>query len=102
MDDDEYRLEEIVEITSLTEVACLRPRLHTATGSIEEVYSFINALTFAKLEAESKVAKAAVAWLLRNAELIESKLNFDELRSKFGSDAEALCVLVRELNENAP
>lgn len=102
MHDEEYTLEDIVETESLTKYICLRPLLHTATGSLEEVYSFINALTFVKHSPESIVAKAAVAWLTRHAELKESKLHFDTLRKTYGSDADALGALLRELNECVP
>ncbi len=102
MHDEEYTLEDIVETQSLTKHVCLRPQLYTATGSLEEIYGFINALTFAKHDAEAIVAKAAVAWLIRHAELKEAKLNFDTLRKTHGSDADALCVLLRELDESVP
>lgn len=102
MHDEEYTLEDILLTESLTKYICLRPQLHTATGSLEEVYSFINAMTFAKHDAETLVAKAAVAWLIRHAEFKEAKLNFDTLRKTYGSDTDALCVLLRELNENVP
>jgi hypothetical protein len=102
MHDDEYTLEDVVTIKSLTKYVCMRPQLHTPTGSIEEVYSFVNALTFNKDDAEIIVAKAAVAWLIRHAELKEAKLNFDSLRKTQGSDADALCALLRELNEKFP
>ncbi len=102
MDDEEYTLEDIAETESLTKYVCLRPQLHTATGSLEEVYSFIDALTFVKHDPETIVAKAAVAWLTRHAELKEAKLNFDTLRKTYGSDAEALRVLLQELNECVP
>ncbi|MCB0079832.1 MAG: hypothetical protein KDE47_02830 [Caldilineaceae bacterium] len=102
MDDEEYTLKHLVETESLTKYICLRPQLHTATGSLEEVYSFINALTIAQHDGEAIVAKAAVAWLIRHAEFKEAKLNFDTLRRTYGSDTDALCVLLRVLNETVP
>ncbi len=102
MPDDNYTLDDIVKVESLTKYVCFRPRLLTATGSVEEVYSFINALILVRHDAETSVAKAAIAWLISHAAFKDGNLSFDSLRTKYGSDANAIGELLRELNKSAP
>lgn len=91
MDIDDYSEDDFAPKLTLVEHVCWWPNIHTPTGSLEEVYSFINALKQSKDDYSQ--AKAAIDWFLRHAACKDSKLSFDKARAIFGSDAEALNAL---------
>ena len=92
-----YNLDDIQESRSLVEHVCFRPNLHTPSGSLEEVYSFLNALTHSAIETEKSQAKTAIAWLHSRAEFRNSEINFDRVRQKHGTDSEVIQMLLETL-----